>query len=70
MGQRLLSPRQNGFRVGWRQTITSTHLLDRARQYRLAAVLTDDRRDGETLGDLANMFDRLGFRRVHDAAAV
>jgi hypothetical protein len=66
MGPHLLSPRQSGFRAGWRQTITSTHLLDRARQYRLAAALTDDRRDSETFGDLAKMFDRLAsdFRRL------
>ena len=39
--------------------VTSTHFLQRARQYRYAAALTDDPENIQTLIDLAFMFERL-----------
>jgi len=51
--------------TGRLRTITSAHLLDRARQYWFAAAVTDDWRDVEMFCDLAMMFERLArdFRR-------
>jgi hypothetical protein len=39
--------------------ITSTHLLERAKQYRLAAAIADDQRDVEMFRDLAVTFEQL-----------
>jgi hypothetical protein len=46
--------------------VTSTHFLQRARQYRYAAALTDDRQNIQKLIDLAFMFERLAddFKRL------
>jgi len=52
--------------AGRRYTTTSAHLRERARQYKLAAALTDCPRDVEMFCDLAVMFDQLAhdFRRA------
>jgi hypothetical protein len=41
------------------KAITSVSVLQRARQFRLAAAMSDALRDGETFLDLAMMFERL-----------
>jgi hypothetical protein len=54
--------------AGRRYTTTSAHLRERARQYRLAAALTDCPRDVEMFCDLAVMFNQLAhdFRRLEE----
>jgi hypothetical protein len=66
MGQLLNERPRRRFQASCRQPITSTHFEERARRYRLAAALTDRRRDRETFRDWAVMFEKIAFdfRRV------
>ena len=52
--------------TGLEHTATSTQFLERARDYRYAAALTDNPRTANALLDLAFMFERLArdFARV------
>ncbi len=61
MGELLDELPRRRFEASSRQPIASIHFEDRARRYRLAAALTDRRRDGETFRDWAGMFEKIAF---------
>jgi hypothetical protein len=61
MGQLLDELPRRRFEASRRQPITSIQFEERARRYRLAAALTDRRRDRETFGDWAGMFEKIAF---------
>jgi hypothetical protein len=61
MGQLLDELPRRRFEASCRQPITSIHFEERARRYRLAAALTDRRRDRETFRDWAGMFEKIAF---------
>ena len=66
MDQKLVKFPQERAEMGPWQTIKSAHFRERARQYRLAAALTDSPRDAETYCDLAMLFNDIArdFRRL------
>jgi len=61
MGQLLDELPRRRFEASRRQPITSIQFEERARRYRLAAALTDRRRDRETFRDWAGMFEKIAF---------
>ena len=61
MGQLLDELPRRRFAASRRQPITSIQFEERARRYRLAAALTDRRRDRETFRDWAGMFEKIAF---------
>jgi hypothetical protein len=61
MGQLLDELPRRKFEASRRQPITSIQFEERARRYRLAAALTDRRRDRETFRDWAVMFEKIAF---------
>lgn len=61
MGQLLDELPRGRFAASRRQPITSIQFEERARGYRLAAALTDRRRDRETFRDWAGMFEKIAF---------
>ena len=52
--------------LGMQQVVTSTHFYERARHYRFAAAVTDNKRDVEMFCDLGAMFEALArdFQRA------
>ena len=61
MGPNLSNSHETAFEAGRWQTITSAHLRNRARRYRLAAAVTDCPREEDMFCDLAMMFDQLAY---------
>jgi hypothetical protein len=61
MGELLDERPRRRFAASCRQPITSIHFEERARRYRLAAALTDRRRERETFRDWAGMFEKIAF---------
>ena len=61
MGQLLDEIPRRRFEASRRRPITSIQFEERARRYRLAAALTDRRRDRETFRDWAGMFEKIAF---------
>ena len=61
IGELLDGRQRRRFEASRRQPITSIQFEERARRYRLAAALTDRRRDRETFRDWAGMFEKIAF---------
>jgi hypothetical protein len=50
------------------QAVTSTHFHERARHYRFAAAVTDNKHDVEMFCDLSTMFETIAraFQRIEE----